>query len=321
MANVRDAYWDSLKLNLVFLVVLGHFLELHLHQHSDGRVLFNMIYLFHMPLFVFISGRFSVVRDRERYLRGIWRLLKFFLLCHGLQFLILWVTGLERNPWHFISTTFATWYLLSLVWWRLMVLYLPARWLSDHRRLLLTIATGFAMVVGLIPLSKHLAFQVTFAYLPFFLLGYYSKDVDMRRLLSRIPWWAAAAVLAVALVAVAVWFNKPLHDLYFNTTYWDSGWWHMKERLVTRPILMVIATVLGLCVMRLSPSAEWMARYGRNMLYIYLIHIFVRLALIKLINLHYISDSLPALVLYSVVVTAVLAWLSCRYDNRLIRQR
>ena len=316
MAQKRDLFWDSLKFNLIFLVVLGHFLELHLLQHSDGRVLYNMIYLFHMPLFVFISGRFSIIRDRGKYLKGIKRLLKLFLIFHGLQFLIFWLTGLESNPWHILSTTFAMWYLLSLVWWRLMLWLIPEQWLEEHKGLFLGVSIAVAMVIGLVPLDKQLAFQATLSYLPFFLLGYYSKDIDLKRMLRKIPWWVAASVIVLTFIIVYVWFNKPLHDLYFNTTYWASGYWHLKERVLTRPILMVVATILGICVMRVSPSAEWMGKYGRNTLYIYLGHVFVRLILIKLINHHYLSDRLYAIILYAVVVTALLAGWSYWRDQR-----
>lgn len=172
------------------------------------------------------------------------------------------------------------------------------------------------MVVGLVPLDKQLAFQATLSYLPFFLLGYYSKDVNVKRLLGKIPWWAAAMVIVLTFIIVYVWFNKPLHDLYFNTTYWSSGYWHLKERILTRPILMVVATILGICVMRVSPSVKWTAKYGRNTLYIYLGHVFVRLVLMKLIHLHYISDRLYAIFLYAVVVTALLAVLSYWRDQQ-----
>lgn len=59
MENVgRDEFWDVTKALLIFTVVLGHTLEINL----DNRInlaLYNTIYTFHMPLFVFLSGYFS----------------------------------------------------------------------------------------------------------------------------------------------------------------------------------------------------------------------------------------------------------------------
>lgn len=63
MNKIRDSYWDSLKFYLILLVVLGHTLEIVVTDGSFSRALYNSIYLFHMPLFIFVSGRFSHVKD------------------------------------------------------------------------------------------------------------------------------------------------------------------------------------------------------------------------------------------------------------------
>lgn len=62
----RDVYWDSLKFFLIALVVIGHFTELNNPVGSINRVIFNFIYLFHMPLFVFVSGRFSHMKNNKK---------------------------------------------------------------------------------------------------------------------------------------------------------------------------------------------------------------------------------------------------------------
>lgn len=46
MNKIRDLYWDSLKFNLILLVVLGHTLEIVVTDGSFSRALYNSIYLF-----------------------------------------------------------------------------------------------------------------------------------------------------------------------------------------------------------------------------------------------------------------------------------
>ena len=58
MEKERDYYFDNLKAVLIFLVVLGHFL-LPIYDDAFLVVLKRLIYVFHMPLFVFVSGYFS----------------------------------------------------------------------------------------------------------------------------------------------------------------------------------------------------------------------------------------------------------------------
>lgn len=47
--------FDNLKAVLIFLVVFGHFLELV----EGHELLYLVIYSFHMPLFMFLSGYFA----------------------------------------------------------------------------------------------------------------------------------------------------------------------------------------------------------------------------------------------------------------------
>ena len=63
----RDLYWDSLKFVLIFFVVYGHIIAHYSELSRINMATYNYIYLFHMPLFVFVSGRFSHIRDKQKY--------------------------------------------------------------------------------------------------------------------------------------------------------------------------------------------------------------------------------------------------------------
>lgn len=55
----RSLALDNVKLILVFLVVLGHMVELALVLESTPlylNALYGWIYLFHLPAFVIVSG-------------------------------------------------------------------------------------------------------------------------------------------------------------------------------------------------------------------------------------------------------------------------
>ena len=55
----RIALWDNLKLFLIFLVVLGHLTLQYFCSSQMFCTVTMVIYTFHMPAFVFISGLFS----------------------------------------------------------------------------------------------------------------------------------------------------------------------------------------------------------------------------------------------------------------------
>lgn len=54
--NKRDNFIDSLKGYAILLVVVGHAIQYVSITNADNIFLFRLIYSFHMPLFMFISG-------------------------------------------------------------------------------------------------------------------------------------------------------------------------------------------------------------------------------------------------------------------------
>ena len=91
MTKERLAYFDNLKGVLIILVVIGHLLEPCARLGSEGlagfRVL-DFIYMFHMPLFIFVTGLFSKGVFRQGRFRAEVPLFYFaicFLLYTGLM--------------------------------------------------------------------------------------------------------------------------------------------------------------------------------------------------------------------------------------------
>ena len=54
----RDAVYCNLKLFLIFLVIYGHMIEGRIYEDAVLMQIYRMIYSFHMPLFLFLSGLF-----------------------------------------------------------------------------------------------------------------------------------------------------------------------------------------------------------------------------------------------------------------------
>ena len=53
---VRNPLIDNVKFIMIFFVVLGHLIEPLLSHNSTLSILFKIIYSFHMPVFIIISG-------------------------------------------------------------------------------------------------------------------------------------------------------------------------------------------------------------------------------------------------------------------------
>ena len=81
MNKERDYFFDNLKAVLIFLVVLGHFL-LPIHGESVLVVVKRLIYVFHMPLFVFVSGYFAkkIYKNGQYNFKKILYLIKAYII-------------------------------------------------------------------------------------------------------------------------------------------------------------------------------------------------------------------------------------------------
>ena len=81
MTKERDYFFDNLKAVLIFLVVLGHFL-LPIHGKSVLVIIKRLIYVFHMPLFVFVSGYFSkkIYKDGQYNFKKILFLINAYII-------------------------------------------------------------------------------------------------------------------------------------------------------------------------------------------------------------------------------------------------
>ena len=57
-----------MKFVLIFLVVLGHISEKYTDDYGGFKIIFLIIYVFHMPAFLFVSGLLSKrTIDRRKY--------------------------------------------------------------------------------------------------------------------------------------------------------------------------------------------------------------------------------------------------------------
>ena len=122
MAKTRDRRLDVLKGLLITGVVLGHFLETSgggppsgLYpgwDHEPQRTVLTFLYLFHMPLFIFLAG----ITARERDL--VHRVVQMVGL-----FAVLQVAYLLIRPQYeltldaFVHPVYGLWFLLAMGWW------------------------------------------------------------------------------------------------------------------------------------------------------------------------------------------------------------
>lgn len=178
VSNNRDSYWDLVKALLIFLVIWGHCIQFVQAPYvSDGTTFwdspcFKGIYLFHMPLFMSISGYFAAASIRKRGISSLRRYACRLLipaLSYGLICIIFeWCAHHSLN--HIFQRITALWFLIVV--FECVCIYYPFRQYTGRvsRFLLLIlpvcIVTSCNHYCSLFPAADQ------FSYLwPFFIAG------------------------------------------------------------------------------------------------------------------------------------------------------
>mgnify|MGYP002623351639 CR=1 FL=1 len=309
----RDPYWDCLKFILIFMVVFGHTLKGKIASGSFGMGVYNFIYIFHMPLFIFISGRFSQKRKNKRFFFNILRLLETYIVFQ----IILTLLKAFVNHKSIVLTNFfftpewAMWYLPALVFWRLLLHIIPDNILELHAKQLTIISFIIGIGGGFIPFDTYFTSHHTLASLPFFMMGYYSYRVNIREKLSHVPSWTAWCSLTILLLLCVLWFNgKFYYILTCGYSYFHHPIYGVAGNMIGRIIVYALAIFISLMLMRIVPASTKMAKWGSVTMIIYVFHPPLLIIINCLLKVFSISCSLPLSFIISIVITIFLVCIS-----------
>jgi len=321
---IRDQYWDSLKFILINFIVLEHTIALNAPNGSFNCTLHNLIPTFALPLFVFVSGRFSHIKDREKYKKGILKIVETYLFFQFIWQLIHLACGKDLN-WNFfirffISPSWTLWYLVSIVWWRILILLLSEEVLKERPFMILASSFLISILGGLIPFNACFSLQRTMAYIPFFFMGYYSTNLDVRAYVKNVPIFMPFIVFAVMFLFFYFCLNFNLsYVMQCKVSYWSMPEMSIVQKILSRCSLLFLATLMSLMVMRIVPRNQIIAKYGTITLFFYMYHTF----LVKLFQFGekygFIPKSEWILIIYAFLIMIILILLSrCKFFNLIL---
>ena len=165
-SNKRNGRLDSIKFFLIILVAFGHLIESP-NRGEVGTALYSMIYAFHMPLFVLLSGYFTNVTDIQKLHKRTLMLVETYVVVMGLQFL--YFRGIGQL---FVGEN-SGWYLISLVTWSYIAFGLSKLKITPPNLLIVSIVISYICFgFGLGKYEVLFSYMRTTQFLPFFICGY-----------------------------------------------------------------------------------------------------------------------------------------------------
>jgi fucose 4-O-acetylase-like acetyltransferase len=161
----RDPWFDNAKMALVTLVVIGHSWTL-LPDTALNDHLYDFLYAWHVPAFVFVTGYLSRSFSYDRV--RLWRLVRtvavpYVLFETALALFRIYVGG-EQLEDLFADPHWPLWYLSALFFWRLLTPVFRPMWGG------LVVAIGISLVAGL-KAGDTLDLARVLGLLPFFVMG------------------------------------------------------------------------------------------------------------------------------------------------------
>ncbi|KAF4405998.1 MULTISPECIES: acyltransferase family protein [Streptomyces] len=270
----RDPFFDNAKYLAIVLVACGHAWEPLTDHSRAAEALYMVVYAFHMPAFIIVSGYFSRSFDMrpDRLQRLITGVVVPYVLFETAYSLFKRVA--DDDPGHPVSLLdpwYLTWFLIALFAWRITTpIWQVVRWPVP-------LALAVAVLASVSPdIGDDLDLQRVLQFLPFFVVGLCMKPEHFQLFRRR-----EVRMLSVPLFACAVVFA------YWAAPRMASAWFYHRDSVqeLAAPWWSGPVMTLALfgCSMLLScaffawvPRRQmWFTVLGAGTLYGYLLHGFL----------------------------------------------
>ncbi|MFD0315009.1 acyltransferase family protein [Streptomyces flavalbus] len=270
----RDAFFDNAKYLAIVLVAVAHSWAPLRNESRTLDAAYVLVYAFHMPAFIIISGFFSRSFDMrpDRLKRLVTGLVVPYVIYEVAY--TLFRRHFNDQPDLAISLLdplFLVWFLAALFVWRLTT---P---LWKLVRYPLPLALVIAMLASVSPkIGEDLDMQRVLQFLPFFVLGLLMRPEHFQWVRRRSMRIAAVPVFLGA--AAVVWWATPRFDT--NWVYHRDAAQAMDHQWWTGPLMTLVmfgaALVLTACFFAWVPGHDtWFTSLGAGTLYGFLLHGFV----------------------------------------------
>lgn len=275
-------YWDNARWVAIALVVVGHAILKLIAASDVAYSTYLFIYLFHVPVFVAVSGYFAKTGPpHARQLKQLLTDIVFpYVIFETVWSLINWAISGTLSL-DYATASWTLWFLLALGIWRLVMPYLAMLRFPFIVSIVLSVGVGY-----LSSIDSTLAMSRTIGLLPFFVFGWKIRRSGITErwleLRSAVIWrWRAASIALFAAVAIALsvgigtWRDLLIRRFLLYDEQYDSfgyeQWWAGAVRL----LMIGIGMLLTVAFLTLIPRRRtFFTAWGAATMYIYLLHSF-----------------------------------------------
>ncbi len=270
---MREHKYDTLRFFLILCTVFGHLIE-----KMPGLInyyTYRLIYLFHMPAFIFVSGYFASFKPRK-ILNWIYT----YIIYQTLYFVFYRFVLLRTDvSFQYTTPTWLLWYLFVMIFYHLL---LP---LLDRRKVALQLAFFCSSMAFSLYVSRFSALGYPyslsrfFTFLPYFIAGFYTRKnlPALKSMWNRIPFRFLfdISVLIVCLFVsrfLVTWETLDTKVLYGSYSYASMHYGPPSKLLIYICGFLWIYLLIRFTPPRRIPIISQAGRYSMP---VYLLHGFI----------------------------------------------
>ncbi|MCC8072811.1 MAG: hypothetical protein LIO62_01615 [Clostridiales bacterium] len=270
----RIALWDNLKLFLIFMVVLGHLTLQYFHSSQMFGTMSMVIYTFHMPAFVFVSGLFSKrgINSDKPPIKKAFGFMMVFLYIRILTCFSNVIFGV-KSEFEIFSASDVTWYMLAMGFWYIITWALRK---IDCKYILITSVVIACFASYMQGDTDFLCVLRVITFYPFFYCGYIMDSEKVAEVTSKRISRIFSAVYFTAFVVICT--------VTFEKSNWLFGILTCRRKYASldeyadwggllRLAYYIVVGLLVFSVISLCPRKEFaFSKYGARTMQIYVYH-------------------------------------------------
>lgn len=297
MANVRRVIWlDSLKGVLILLVVLGHSIQasmIQLGQNCLDDYLWNLIYSFHMPAFIAISGFLAYRKNAVwgggfDWLQFTWRRFRQLMIPFLLWSVALFFVNhnVEHIYDYIIWPQKSLWFLWALFF--IAVIFAGIDQIANKLKLGQEISMLFCwlLLVGVMfvmPDAKLFGVEYVAYYFFYYVLGYYLHKYSDYLIIHN---WILIIVLGLLWFMLgSIYSTQGLPNQLMFISFIPSSILYYIYRILTACIAIIFLFSFGIKTMNEEKGLiQYTVTIGKVSLGIYAVHMVIRFRLVDAIT-------------------------------------
>ena len=305
----RDKIIDTLKYVMILFVIIGHTLP----KFMGGGILTHLmscIYLFHMPLFVMISGYLTYRQPIAKFKDSM---LSLFMTLFVFEFISLVLKALVYHTLIPLYQPYWTlWYLFCLILWRVTVQVIPESVLSK-KAAVLTVSIIASVVTPFIPLGYIGSFHRFFTFLPFFMYGYYMNRESMQGL-RKINIAVPITILVLCLsITVSLDQQFPVLKILRGAEHYGQFDESIELLICSKLVFFALSLLSSLAIISIIRwTTQFTANEGTKSLTYYLYHgLVIEFVMVPIVHILHIEQSI-----FVSMAATILCVLICYYLSK-----